>query len=210
MRRLGALATVALIAVGPIACGSSSPGGSSQAPSVSDPNVARTGTVSEASPAPLDSRVDGDRDNDVDAADDDTNNNRVLAFGRPASQSERRGVTALVKRYYGTALAGNGARGCSMLYSTLAEAAVEDDAQPPGPPYMRGARTCAAVLGLLFKHYHAQLAAEVPKLEVTHVRLQEHQGIALLRFGALAEREISVGREGHTWKLNEIYDQELP
>jgi len=165
-------------------------------------------------PASLE-KVDRDRDNDVHAAKDDTSNNGVLAFGRPAALAEQGAITALIKRYYAAALAENGARGCSMLYSTIAEAAVEDDAQPPGPPYMRGAKSCAEVLTLLFKHYHVQLAAETPKLQVTHIRLQEHRGFALLHFGALAEREIAVGREplGHgryTWKMNTIYDEELP
>jgi hypothetical protein len=209
MRRLLALATIALLAVGLFACGGSDAGGSSRVSSVSDPDdVATTVTTSETSPVPLDSRVDGDKDNDIGAPNDDTNNNS--SFGHAANLSERRAITALLKRYYATALAGNGARGCSMLYSTLAEAAVEDDAQPPGPVYMRGAKTCAAVMTLLFKHYHAQLAAELPKLRVTHVRLEEHHGIAFLSFGALPERQISVVREGHTWKLNTIYDQELP
>ncbi len=209
MRRLLALAMIALPAVGLFACGGSGAGGSSHVSPVSDPDdVATTVATSETSPVPLDSRVDSDKDNDIGAPYDDTNNSS--SFGHAANLSERRAITALLKHYYATALAGNGARGCSMLYSTLAEAAVEDDAQPPGPVYMRGAKSCAAVMTLLFKHYHAQLAAELPKLRVTRVRLEEHHGIAFLSFGALPERQISVVREGHTWKLNTIYDQELP
>jgi len=209
--RLRTLVTVALLAMGLCSCGDSGSGRSSHAGSGAAPDGAPTSAVAaETSPVPVDRRVDADRDNDIGAANDDTNNDRVMAFGRAASPSERRAVTALVKRYYATALAGAGERGCSMLYSTLAEAAVEDDAQPPGPAYMRGAKTCAAVMALLFKHYHAQLAAELPKLSVTRVRLEEHHGFAFLSFGALPEREISVVRERRTWKLNTIYDQELP
>ncbi len=209
MRQLQTLMTIVLLAIGLTACGGS--GSSSHTSSVSDPDdVPTTAPASETTPVPLDTRVDADKDNDVGASDDDTNNNRAFALGRPASLSERRAATALIKRYYAVALAGDGARGCTMLYSTLAEAAVEDDAQPPGPLYMRGAKTCAEVLNRLFVHFQAQLAAEVPKLEVTRVRMERHHGIASLRFGALPEREISVAQEGHTWKMTTILDQELP
>lgn len=213
---------VALLALWLAACGGSSTSGSSHASTGSSRSDAattqasRTATPapSETAPAPVE-RADRDRDNDIGAAKDDTSNSGVLSFGRPATASEQRAVTALIKRYYAAALAEDGARGCAMLYSTLAEAAVEDDAQPPGPPYMYGAKSCAEVLARLFKHYHPQLAAEVPKLQVTHIRMQEHKGFALLRFGKLPERQIAVGREplGHgryTWKMNTIYDDELP
>jgi hypothetical protein len=210
-RPLRALAVLALLAAGLASCGGSSAGGSSHTATAADPDdTPTTVTSAEASIVPLDTRVDADKDNDIGAADDDPNNNSAVTFGRAASPTELRAITALIKRYYATALEGNGARGCSMVYSTLAEAAVEDDAQPPGPLYMRGARNCAEILRRLFAHYHAQLAGELHKLEVTRVRLKEHHGVAILRFGALAEREISIAREGHTWKMDTIYDQELP
>jgi hypothetical protein len=170
-----------------------------------------TSSSAETSPAPLDATVDADRDNDIHAAADDTNNNRVLSFGHDAVPSERRAITALVKRYYAAALAEDGARGCALLYSTLAEAAPEDDSREPGTPaYMHGQTTCAGVLHALFHHYHAQLAAELPKLQITSVRLEEHKGFAFLRFGKLPERKISVQRERHTWKMSQIFDEELP
>jgi hypothetical protein len=31
-----------------------------------------------------------------------------------------------------------------------------------------------------------------------------------LRFGSMPEREISVAREGHIWKLQTMIDSELP
>jgi hypothetical protein len=212
-KRLHVIATAVLLAAGLGACGDSNANRSSHAASSTPSHTVTSATAvaSETAPAPLDTRVDRDDDNDVGAAaGEDSNNRGLLAFGHPASPSERRAISALIKNYYAIALAGDGARGCSLLYSTLAEAAVEDDAQPPGPPYMRGAKSCAEVLTLLFRHYHAQLTAEVPKLRVRQIRLREHSGFALLRFGALAERQISIGRERQTWKMNEIYDQELP
>jgi hypothetical protein len=211
MKRLLSLLAGILLAAGLCACGgASAPAGSSSSISTSA-HTSSSAAASELSPAPLDSKTDGDRDNDIGAPYDDTNNSRAFSFGRAASSSERQAITALVKRYYTTALAGDGARGCAMIYSTLAEAAPQDDGLEAGAPaYMHGAKTCAAVLTSLFRHYHAQLAAELPKLKVTRVRLEEHHGFAFLSFGALPERKISVLREKRIWKLDQIYDQELP
>jgi len=213
LRAATTLTLLVLIASGLASCGGSNTGGSSHAVSAAPASAAaRRVTNAEASSSvPLDTTVDADKDNDVTAGSlDDTNNHSAMTFGREASHSERRAIVALIKRYYATALAEDGARGCSMVYSTLAEAAVEDDAQAPGPQYERGAKTCAEVLRRMYVHEHAQIAAQVPKLEVTHIRLVEHHGVAFLRFGALPEREISIAREGHIWKMDTIYDQELP
>jgi hypothetical protein len=209
-KRLLALTALVAVAAGLCACGGA---GSTVTKTVKgpDPDDEETTTVTVSGPAPLEARADADKDNDIGAAYDDKSNKQALDFGRAASPPEQRAIKALVKRYYATALAENGARGCSMLYSTLAEAAPEDDSREPGTPaYMHGATTCAEVLRDLFKHYHAQLAAELPKLEVTRVRLEEHHGFAFLGFGTLPERKISVQREGRVWKLSQIYDEELP
>ncbi len=155
-------------------------------------------------------KMDGDKDNDIGAAEDDTNNNLALNFGQAASTTDRSAITALVKRYYAIALAGNAIKGCSMLFSTLAEAAAEDYGVPGGPEYARGAKNCQQVLSGVFRFYHARLAAEVPKLSVTRVRLKGRQGYAILSFAPFPEREISVDREGHAWKIGAFVDNELP
>jgi hypothetical protein len=201
---------IATLAVALCACGGA---GSTvtktvKAPNPDDENIKPATT---SGPAPVEAKADADKDNDIGAPYDDKNNRLAFAFGRPASPSEQRAITTLVKRYYAAALAENGARGCALLYSTLAEAAPEDDSREPGTPaYMKGATTCREVLTKLFTHYHAQLAAEQPKLEVTRVRLEEHHGFAFLSFHTMPERRISVQREGHVWKLSQILDEELP
>ena len=192
--RLLALFALGLLGVCLTACGSSSKDTSStsQNSSTTDAavNNATTTAPSDTAPAPPDTKVDSDKDNDVGAPDDDKNNNSSLDFGHEASASVKRPITALIKRYYATAAAENGARACSMLYSTLAEAVPEDyGLSPPGEPYMRGT-TCPAVMTLMFKHFHPQLELELPKLKVTHVRLIEHHGLVFLHFGALPERVV--------------------
>jgi hypothetical protein len=199
---------IAVLAALLCACGGASRNGGAATASVSASEANKE--AAELRPAPLDARVDADRDNDVGAPDDDRNNPET--FGRAVSLSERRAIAALVKRYYAAALAENGARGCALLYSTLAESVPVDDSREPGAPaYQRGQTTCAGVLTALFKHYHAQLAAELPSMQVTGVHIREHEGFAHLRFGGgLPERRIGVKRERRTWKMTQLYDQELP
>ncbi|MFI5269428.1 MAG: hypothetical protein ACHQ7M_18785, partial [Chloroflexota bacterium] len=91
------------------------------------------------------------------------------------------------------------------IYSTLAEAVPEDYGQsPPAPAYLRGS-TCPAVVTLLFKHEHGRLAVELPKLNITRVRLEGRSGLAVLSFGKLPERQIRLAREGHVWKIQSLH-----
>jgi hypothetical protein len=204
MKRLLLLSTAGLLSLCLAACG-----GSSSSSSTVDTLRAKEITTripSDTTPAPLETKADADKDNDIGAPDDDRNNNDVLDFGHAASPSETRAITALVKRYYAAAAAEDGAKACSMIYSTLAEAVPEDyGLSPPGPHYMSG-KTCPAVLTLLFKHFRPQILVELPKLKVARVRLIEHHGLVVLHFGAMPERQIQVRREGHTWKVEGLLD----
>jgi hypothetical protein len=154
-----------------------------------------------------------DRDNDADGNGHsryDNDDSSVLDFGHSAKVSDRGPIAALIRRYYATAAAEDGAKACSMLYSIYAEAVPEDyGTSPPGPAYARGT-TCPAVMTLVFKHSHDQIAARLPKLEVSRVRVRERQGVAVLSFGAMSEREIHLEREGRTWKILSLTDNELP
>jgi hypothetical protein len=209
MKPLLALLATALLSAGAYACGGAATGAHS-ASHVSTSAPAKDSTTAASSESPLaDTTADSDRDNDVGAPDDDTRNTSALDFGHAADASERRTITAFVKRYYAAALAQDGATGCSMIYSTLAEAIPEDYSQTPGVPYMHGAKTCAAAMTLLFKHYHPLLVLEVPKLDVRRVGLEERQGLVLLSFGRLPERTISVKQEGRKWKMSALLDVEL-
>jgi hypothetical protein len=204
---LALLATV-LLGVITTACGSAEKGTTSS----SQGSSPTTATDSSTASSPQDyTKVDADKDNDVSAAPDDTKNNSVLDFGQPASVSDTQAVAAVVKRYYAAAKAGDGTTACSLLYSTFAEAIAEDEGKgSPGASYLSSGTTCPQVLTLLFKHYQAQLAVEVPMLKVARVRLDQRHGLAILSFGKLPERQISVAREGRTWKIENLLDSELP
>jgi len=209
MRTLRTLLALVALSVALASCGSSGKDDSQSSATATTATVATTTTPSKAPPAPVLAKADRDHDNDVGTIEADKNNDSVVDYGHAASPSEQRAITALVKRYYAAAVAENGAAACSMLYSTLEEAVPEDYGQsPPSQPYMRG-KTCPAVVTLLFKHFHPQLALEAPKLRVARVRLVEHHGLAILHFGALPERQISVAREGHIWRIQMLLDSEI-
>jgi hypothetical protein len=201
---------VALVGVNATSCAESSDHTSSTSRPATDRQVASTKTTSGVTPAATLTRADSDQDNDLGTMDDDSNNSESLDYGHPANTADKQSITTLVKHYYSAAFNDDGAIACSMLYSTVAEVVPEDYGEsPPGPPYMVG-KTCPAVMALLFKHYHKQLAIELPLLKVARVRLQEHHGQAILTFGSLPERQISVTREGDILKIAEVLDAELP
>jgi hypothetical protein len=212
MKSLPALLAIGLLTLWASACGDSGKGGSSKLASSS--SATATNAANTTSTPDL-TKIDGDRDNDVGAPDDDTNNDAVLNFGREAGPTDQQAVTALLERYYTAALAGDGAGACSMIYSTLSESVAEDygtsyGQASAGPSYLRAGKTCPQVMALLFKHFHTQLALELPKLQVSRVRLNGHRGLAVLSFGSLPERQISVAREGHNWRVEALFDSELP
>jgi hypothetical protein len=209
IKSLLGLGVVGLLSLCLAACGADGSGSDSTSGSSSAGRTATT-SVSNVAPAPAQTKADADKDNDIGAPEDDTNNDSTLSFGHPASTSDTRAITTLIKRYYAAADAENGPEACSLLYSSLEEEVPEDYGQsPPGPPYMHGT-TCAASMTLLFKHFHPQISVELPKLTVARVRLIEHHGIVILHFGTLPERQIAVHREGHTWKVSSIFDGEVP
>lgn len=164
--------------------------------------------------------VDRDKDNDNapihgedndSAPYDDKNNDSVLNYGRAASPADRRAVRALIEHYYAAALKEDGATACSMLYVRLAESVAEDYGRgSPGPRYLSQGTSCPTVMKGLFKHYHGQLTAELPLLHIARVRLVQHHGLAILRFGAMPERQISVRQQAGAWKLATIFDSALP
>ena len=212
MKSLLASVTVALLCFGISACGSSSKGVGSASQSSSSSAAATAAASTSTTPAPDFRKADRDQDNDVGAPQDglEKNNNRVLDFGRAAGSSDERAITSLIEGYYAAALAEDGAKACTLLYSTLAEAVPEDYGQsPPSQPYMRGT-TCPTVMMLLFKHEHSKLAVLVPLLKVSRVRLKEHHGLVVLQFGKMPERQIPVAREGHIWRVEALLDSELP
>jgi hypothetical protein len=210
MKSLPVLLAITLLGTGTGtgACGSGKRRSSATRPST----TTATATTTASTTALQDyTKVDSDKDNDIGLAASDDANASILNYAHAASAADRRAITALVERYYAVAAAGDGAKACSMLYITLAEAVVEDYGhRSAGPSYLSQGTTCPAVMALLFKHLHSQLVAELPLLKVRRVRLDKRHGFAILSFGRLPERKISIREQRHTWKIDAPLDDELP
>jgi len=153
-----------------------------------------------------------DRDNDEDNSSGsyyDADDKAVRDLGRAADAIDRRAIVATVKRYYQAVEAEDGANGCSMIASNIADAVPEGLGGSSGPADVRG-DTCAVVMSKFYKANHQQLGAYAAKLEVTGVRLTGVRGVAILGFRTLPGRQIAVTREDGVWKINGVIDTELP
>jgi hypothetical protein len=214
------LTATTLLNIGLTACGSTASNKPTSAPratsvSIATENAFKAPTAAEYSVADSDKDNDGvnstkDKNNHT-ASVDEKNNDAILNFGHAADAADTNAITTLVKRYYTAAAREDGARACSLIYITIAESLPEDyGAGSGGPPYLKAGTTCAGVMGLLFKHYHGQLTAELPLLKVARVRLVRRHGLAILHFGTMPERQLSVRQELGTWKLGAIIDSDLP
>jgi hypothetical protein len=165
----------------------------------------------DGSDKPIPREVDKDNDGDSKAGTRyDSDDAKTLSFGHAATASDAKTIAALIRRYYAAAAAEDGTKACSMLDSVYAETLPEDyGTSPPGPAFAQG-KTCAAVLTAVFKHFHGEVLKRFPKLEVSRIRIKRREGIAISSFGDLSEREIHFEREGHSWKLVTLIDNELP
>lgn len=170
--------------------------------------------VGNASDGDNDDHKPTDGDNDSDSRGKsyfDADDSELRRHGHTASRSERRVIVDLVERYYRASVAGDGEGGCMLMAAPLAKSLPQTLSSPSGPPYTRGAgSTCPPVLRAVFLHYHRQLAAHLPTLSVSDVRLEGSEGNVVLRFKGLPGRFIDVARERGAWKVDAVVDLELP
>jgi hypothetical protein len=134
----------------------------------------------------------------------------VLHFGHPAKAIDRRTVSELVTSYYAAAAAENGESACALLDRSMAGSVAEDYGQLAGFPARSPGLTCARVMSKLFAGSHKKLVAESASLRIPQVRLRSKGGYALLSFATTNEpRELTIVREGHTWKISSLFDTGL-
>lgn len=158
------------------------------------------------------SKNDNDSDFDNDRKNEnkgyyDSDDSAIRYYGHAAGAFDRTAITKLVKRYNAAIVADDGASACAMVYTTFAEALPEDYGQAPGPRYMRGAKTCQAVMTLLFEHSRAQTTGSV---ELTGVRVKGNEALALLGSRTRPAGYIMLKRERGAWKVNALLDGILP
>jgi hypothetical protein len=182
------------------ACGTS--GKDETAASHTSPNAAATSASTTAvadTPAKND---EGPNDNDDGPVyNDDT---KAPAPVYTPTAADKRKIAVVIKRYYKVALAGDAAAGCSLLRKAFAKSIAEDYGQAPGPSFLRGAKTCVALLSKVFRHYHRELVAEVPLLKVVAVQFNGEYAIAKLGFKGMTTLELPVQLEPDGWKVDEL------
>jgi hypothetical protein len=134
---------------------------------------------------------------------------RALALGHPARASTARTIAAVVERYYAVATAGDGRRACSMLLPSIARAVPVDygGSSSAAPEYLRGQKTCPAIMTLIFKRLHSMLGAPVA---VTRVLVNGAHASALLGSTAMGASYISLQREHGTWRIGGLLSGTMP
>jgi hypothetical protein len=150
-----------------------------------------------------DERLDRDRDNDNKTPESyayhDKDDVSALAFGREADVGETEAVRAVVTRYYAAASAHDAPAACSLLNANLARSLPEIYGQGAGPQYLRGARTCPAIVSRIFKRFQEVLSG---KATVTGVRIKGMQAQAFVGSKTMPASEIALEREGPSWKID--------
>lgn len=160
-----------------------------------------------AKPSTRSSVTTTDKDRDYDSRPNaryDSDDYRVLDYGREATQRERLAVVDRVRAYYAAAAREDGTAACAMLSKPSAEATIliYDREAPSGT-------TCATVAKALFRREHAQLAVDNATMEVESVRLGARLGYALLNFKSRRDRHMLLYREAGIWKVDAAVDSEF-
>jgi hypothetical protein len=156
-------------------------------------------------------RGDDDIDGDANGGYDDE---LIRAYGHAASDPQRQAITALAKRFYAAAAAGEAARTCAMVAPRVVDRndlvkAVPDEYIPLGGAAALRGRRCAPMMSRVFAENRARLAAESTTLLVTSVRVKGDRAIALLGFKSFPERYLPLRLEGATWRLGALLDEEI-
>jgi hypothetical protein len=207
-----ALAIGALICLCLSACGSADHGVSS-APRPASGLATQTGAAAKSAKSYRTGDNDVDDENGEDRPDDDY---PLTKYGHAASAAEKRAITALLEHYYAAATAEDGAKACSLLYSSLArdpdltKTVPADRFSYPIRVRISPGESCAHVLSALFKHRHPNLMLDAPTLQVTTVRVDGAHGMAVLGFRTAPEHWMPIARERGVWKAHALLGLLLP
>jgi hypothetical protein len=153
-------------------------------------------------------REDGDKDGDEEGERNRGQDDDSAQFARYARANtvDAKTIAKLVRRYYAAAFAGDGAKACSMLSTTIAHGVPLEQAQAT----QRSGDTCATAIEPLLRQQHGHLAAEdVRRIVVVGVHVKGDTALAVLGFRALPEAQIGLEREGGRWKIDALFDNPL-
>jgi hypothetical protein len=191
--------TGATLALG--GCGGAS-SSSRKAEAPSGPRLGRVGGYS---------RLDGDSDVDDlrPPAREHYDDAPLLGrYGGRASPADAAAIAGLVKTYYAASAAGEAARACSLLSTSLASglAATEGGTGTQG-----SSAACAKGLAPQLEEQHARLLGEDPaSMRVEAVYAKGDSALAVFAFKTAPESEIVLAREGGAWKIDALFGSYMP
>jgi hypothetical protein len=119
-------------------------------------------------------------------------------YGQLANQTDSRAAALVVKRYYAVASRGDARRACSMIVSSVAEG-LPIEYGKYGASYLRGAKTCQAVLSRMFQHNRAELALPVT---VRGVLVSGGQGYAFVNSKKMPVSVVALKRRAGGWVID--------
>jgi hypothetical protein len=220
MKSLLTLPAILVLSVAATSCGSAGKGVSHGARVVAATTASPGASPGGASNSTSTPHFPGVRQypGDVDGDNDHNDDEGMRTPGHEADAADLRAIAATVKRYYATAVAGDGARACAMLSSPIVKT-VPIEYGRYGAPYLHD-DTCAEVLSKLFEHFHRQILTEAARLKVIAARLEGDHGYAALRTRTpcipgrcvldtriLTLTKVLVKREGSSWKIESLLAQ---
>jgi hypothetical protein len=136
----------------------------------------------------------------------DSDDKATFAYGHRPSIANARAIASIVKRYYNAARTGDGVRACSLLPPGFANLVAEAYGQA-GPSYLRGGKTCEAVMSLLFRHFHEQL---VETVRILDIRVDGGRARATIGSRKMSASSLTLADEHGSWKVEELLGQPLP
>jgi hypothetical protein len=209
MKSAAALLAAAVLCSSTTACDSTSKGAGPRPQLPADAAVS-AGTRTTAAPraTPAGGYLKNDADDDGDEKHRQPNDNALFlaTYGKRADQADMRAVTALIKRYYATAAAGDGAKACPLLYSTLATGLTEGQ----GHSVRSASKACAAIVSRLLEQQHERLAGDdVATMVVVDVHVKGDLGVAVLGFRTVPMSTMLLKRERGAWKIDALFDSEI-
>lgn len=163
----------------------------------------------------LDDRGGKHADNDRDEPQDneptqnnsyhDSDDSPVSSYGHAAGPADTKAVAATVERYYARESAGDGAGACALMAPAYARSVPVDYGQAPGPAYLRGAKTCPAVMTRLLARSHVS-----DPIHVTAVRLGGAHATAMVGSSDLPASYIGLVRRHGAWWIQSLLAVPLP
>jgi hypothetical protein len=152
---------------------------------------------------------DGDNDNPTPASYryPDLDDHAVLSYGEAPSVLVSRKIAGLIRAYYRAAADADGSTACVLIVPSVARSVPEDYGSGAGPSYLRGGKTCAAVMTMLFKHDHPELSTP-PKL--MSIRVKGDEGQVVLASRVLSANLLYLRRQAGLWRVEELLGEPLP